>query len=74
MATVNKSSIQINWNDATWILTASFIIFTMQTGFSLLQSGFVRKKNQVSIMFKTTFDPIVCGKFQCFKPETEAIF
>ena len=25
--------------DATWILTSSFIIFTMQSGFGLLEAG-----------------------------------
>ena len=24
------------WDDVTWILTASFVIYTMQTGFGLL--------------------------------------
>ncbi len=26
----------LSWDDATWILTASFIIFTMQTGTQVL--------------------------------------
>ena len=34
------------WDDATWILAASFIIFTMQTGFGMLESGIVSLKNQ----------------------------
>ncbi|KAJ6223431.1 hypothetical protein RDWZM_001976 [Blomia tropicalis] len=54
-------SVKINGNDATWILTSSFIIFTMQTGFSLLQSGMVRRKNQISIMIMNMFNPIVSG-------------
>ena len=36
------------WDDATWILAASFIIFTMQTGFGMLESGIVSLKNQES--------------------------
>ncbi len=52
---------EISWNDATWILTSSFIIFTMQTGFSLLESGSVRRKNQTSVMLKSCCDPLFSG-------------
>ena len=34
------------WDDATWVMAASFIIFTMQTGFGMLESGIVSLKNQ----------------------------
>src|SRR5882724_4296862 len=51
----------ISWDDSTWILTSSFIIFTMQTGFSLLESGSVRRKNQVSIILKNCCDPLFSG-------------
>ena len=40
------------WDDATWILAASFIIFTMQTGFGMLESGIVSLKNQESGLFE----------------------
>ena len=29
----------IGYDDATWILTSAFIIFTMQSGFGLIESG-----------------------------------
>ena len=29
---IPHSNEEISWDDATWILTSSFIIFTMQTG------------------------------------------
>lgn len=29
----------LNSDDATWILTSAFIIFTMQSGFGLVESG-----------------------------------
>lgn len=29
----------ISFGDATWILTSAFIIFTMQSGFGLIESG-----------------------------------
>lgn len=48
--------------DATWVLTSSFIIFTMQTGFGLLESGCVSMKNTVNIMMKNIID-IVLGGF-----------
>lgn len=33
------SPVQLNSDDATWILTSAFIIFTMQSGFGLVESG-----------------------------------
>jgi len=56
-----KRTLEITLDDATWILTSSFIIFTMQTGFSLLESGSVRRKNQVSIILKNCCDPLFSG-------------
>ncbi|XP_063706513.1 putative ammonium transporter 2 [Culicoides brevitarsis] len=52
----------IGIEDATWVLTASFIIFTMQTGFGMLESGCVSVKNEVNIMMKNIID-IVLGGF-----------
>lgn len=37
----------IDIQDATWVMTTALIIFTMQTGFALVESGVVRKKNEV---------------------------
>ncbi|CAG5123790.1 unnamed protein product [Candidula unifasciata] len=50
-----------SWDDATWILTSSFIIFTMQSGFGLLESGSVSSKNEVNIMAKNVADVIFGG-------------
>ena len=65
MKKVNSTRIihgdEITWDDSTWILTSSFIIFTMQTGFSLLGSGSVRRKNHVSIVLKNCCDPLFTG-------------
>ena len=33
------SPAELNSDDATWILTSAFIIFTMQSGFGLVESG-----------------------------------
>ncbi|XP_071171797.1 putative ammonium transporter 3 [Mytilus edulis] len=51
----------LTWDDATWILTSSFIIFTMQSGFGLLESGAVTRKNEVNIMIKNAADVIFGG-------------
>ncbi|XP_064472427.1 putative ammonium transporter 3 [Ornithodoros turicata] len=47
--------------DATWVLTSSFVIFTMQTGFGLLESGLVSNKNKVNILMKNAVDIILGG-------------
>ncbi|CAH1778550.1 unnamed protein product [Owenia fusiformis] len=51
----------VTWDDATWILTNSFIIFTMQTGFGMLEAGAVSLKNEVNIMVKNAVDVIYGG-------------
>ena len=48
-------------DDATWILTSAFIIFTMQSGFGLLEAGLVSKKNESNIMVKNAVDVIYGG-------------
>ncbi|XP_055919663.1 putative ammonium transporter 3 [Eupeodes corollae] len=52
----------ISVDDATWVLSSSFIIFTMQTGFGMLESGCVSVKNEANIMMKNIVD-IVLGGF-----------
>ncbi|CAH1252748.1 RHBG [Branchiostoma lanceolatum] len=51
----------LSWDDATWILTSSFIIFTMQSGFGLLECGNVSSKNEVNIMVKNAVDVVFGG-------------
>ncbi|ESO88328.1 hypothetical protein LOTGIDRAFT_93771, partial [Lottia gigantea] len=48
-------------DDATWILTSAFIIFTMQSGFGLLESGMATRRNEVNIMMKNAIDVIFGG-------------
>lgn len=52
---------EIQSDDATWILTSAFIIFTMQSGFGLLEAGMVSKKNETNIMVKNAVDVIYGG-------------
>ncbi|XP_071845042.1 putative ammonium transporter 2 isoform X2 [Apostichopus japonicus] len=49
------------WDDATWVLTSAFVIFTMQSGFGLLESGTATAKNEVNIMIKNAVDVIFGG-------------
>ncbi|XP_064470306.1 putative ammonium transporter 3 [Ornithodoros turicata] len=52
---------EFTYDDATWVLTAAIVIFTMQTGFGLLESGCVSQKNEVNIMMKNAADVIFGG-------------
>ncbi|XP_065353905.1 putative ammonium transporter 2 [Cloeon dipterum] len=47
--------------DSNWVMTSSFIILTMQTGFGLLESGCVSLKNGVNIMMKNVVDVVFGG-------------
>ncbi|EDO37226.1 predicted protein, partial [Nematostella vectensis] len=49
------------WDDAIWILTCSFIIFTMQSGFGLLESGMVSRKHEINILVKNIADVLFGG-------------
>uniref|UniRef100_A0A1I7X6B6 Thioredoxin domain-containing protein n=1 Tax=Heterorhabditis bacteriophora TaxID=37862 RepID=A0A1I7X6B6_HETBA len=49
---------KIAFDDAVWIITASFTIFTMTSGFGLLESGRVSSKDEVNIMVKNVVDVI----------------
>ncbi|KAK0393309.1 hypothetical protein QR680_000145 [Steinernema hermaphroditum] len=48
-------------DDAVWIITSSFIIFTMHSGFGLLESGSVSAKDEVNIMIKNVVDVVFGG-------------
>ena len=48
-------------DDATWILTSAFIVFTMQSGFGLLEAGSVSRKNEANIMVKNAIDVVYGG-------------
>ncbi|ULU04399.1 hypothetical protein L3Y34_017281 [Caenorhabditis briggsae] len=48
-------------DDAVWIISSSFIIFTMHSGFGLLESGSVSAKDEVNIMVKNVVDVVFGG-------------
>lgn len=42
--------------DTVWVLIAAVLVFFMQAGFALVESGFTRAKNAVNIMMKNMID------------------
>ena len=57
----NGNNTTVDHDDATWILTNAFTIFTMQSGFGLLESGMASMKNEANIMVKNAVDVIFGG-------------
>ncbi|GMR35372.1 hypothetical protein PMAYCL1PPCAC_05567 [Pristionchus mayeri] len=59
---LNSSEVdKLYQDDAVWIITSSFIIFTMHSGFGLLESGSVSAKDEVNIMVKNVVDVVFGG-------------
>ncbi|XP_047740725.1 putative ammonium transporter 3 [Hyalella azteca] len=56
-----QDSSKVPLDDAAWVLTATFIIFTMQSGFGLLEGGCVSIKNETNIMVKNVVDVVLGG-------------
>ena len=42
--------------DTIWLLIAAFLVFFMQAGFALVESGFTRAKNAANILLKNLMD------------------
>jgi Amt family ammonium transporter len=42
--------------DFVWILATAFLVFFMQAGFAMVETGFTRAKNAGNIMMKNLFD------------------
>ncbi|GMT15322.1 hypothetical protein PFISCL1PPCAC_6619, partial [Pristionchus fissidentatus] len=57
---LNMTNQQIQ-DDGVWVITSSFTIFTMTSGFGLLESGRVSSKDEVNIMVKNVIDVIFGG-------------
>ena len=39
--------------DLLWILVATVLVFSMQSGFTLLEAGMIRAKNSYNVAIKT---------------------
>ncbi|MBN1506805.1 MAG: ammonium transporter [Sedimentisphaerales bacterium] len=50
-----KAELQNNIN-IVWTLVAAFLVFFMQAGFAMVETGFTRAKNAVNILMKNLFD------------------
>lgn len=50
---VNAKSVDI---DTIWVLIAAFLVFWMQAGFALVETGLTRAKNTVNILMKNMLD------------------
>ena len=48
-------AVQLNLN-IVWTCVAAFLVFFMQAGFAMVESGFTRAKNAVNIMMKNLMD------------------
>ncbi|XP_055928659.1 putative ammonium transporter 3 [Argiope bruennichi] len=57
----NEKQRKITYDDATWVMTSSFIIFTMQSGFALLEAGCVTRKSEVNVLMKNIVDIVFGG-------------
>lgn len=53
---VENSAELVNAIDTVWVAICAAIIFLMEGGFALLEAGFVRSKNAMSIMAKVIVD------------------
>jgi len=47
---------EISGLDTVWMLIAAFLVFFMQAGFALVESGFTQSKNAVNIIMKNLLD------------------
>ena len=52
---MNPELVQDNLN-VVWTLVAGILVFTMQAGFALVETGFTRAKNAANIMMKNLMD------------------
>ncbi|HLB23344.1 MAG TPA: ammonium transporter [Dehalococcoidia bacterium] len=47
--------------DQAWLMIAAFLVFFMQLGFAMVESGFVRSKNTTNILMKNVLDACIGG-------------
>src|SRR4051812_2599034 len=52
---------EINAVNTVWTLIAAFLVFGMQVGFVMLESGFARSREAVNILVEGIADTCICG-------------
>ena len=53
----------VNAINTVWVLLAAFLVFAMQVGFVMLESGFARERESVNILVEGIADTAICGIF-----------
>jgi len=51
----------VNPLNTVWTLVAAFLVFGMQVGFVMLESGFARERESVNILVEGIADTCICG-------------
>src|SRR5689334_23394510 len=51
----------INAINTAWTLIAAFLVFGMQVGFVMLESGFARSRESINILVEGIVDTCICG-------------
>ncbi len=51
----------VNAVNTVWTLIAAFLVFAMQVGFVMLESGFARSREAVNILVEGIADTCICG-------------
>jgi ammonium transporter, Amt family len=51
----------VNAVNTAWTLVAAFLVFGMQVGFVMLESGFARERESVNILVEGIADTCICG-------------
>ncbi|MEI6181462.1 MAG: hypothetical protein WCP31_11955, partial [Chloroflexales bacterium] len=53
--------VPINTINTVWTLLAAFLVFGMQVGFQMLETGFARTRETVNILVEGIVDTCICG-------------
>jgi len=51
----------VNPINTLWVLIAAFLVFAMQTGFTMLEAGFCRSRETVNVLMECIVDTCLCG-------------
>ena len=47
--------------DSVWVVLGGILVFFMQAGFALIESGLVRSKNSINVLMKNYLDTCLGG-------------